>query len=87
MRAAAKHYGSTAVGVLLTGMGRDGATGLAEIAAAGGVTIAQNEASCVVYGMPQTAVALGIVRHVLPLDLIAPALVSLSSGSYSTNNN
>ncbi|MDD5037549.1 MAG: chemotaxis protein CheB, partial [Methylococcaceae bacterium] len=79
LRAAARCFGSGAVGVLLTGMGRDGAEGLAAIAAAGGVTIAQDEASCVVYGMPREAVALGAARHVLPLEQIAPTLTALAN--------
>ncbi len=79
LRAAARCFGAAAVGVLLTGMGRDGAEGMAAIAAAGGVTIAQDEASSVVYGMPREAVALGAAQHVLPLEQIAPALVTLAS--------
>lgn len=78
MRAAARRFGASAVGVLLTGMGRDGAEGLADIAAAGGVTIAQDEASSVVYGMPREAVVLGAVQHVVPLEQIAPALAALA---------
>lgn len=80
LSSAARCYGPNTTGVLLSGMGRDGADGMAKIAAAGGVTIAQDEASCVVYGMPQAAVALGAVRHVLPLEQIAPALVALVNG-------
>ncbi|MFA6311060.1 MAG: chemotaxis-specific protein-glutamate methyltransferase CheB [Sterolibacterium sp.] len=80
LRAAARRFGAGAVGVVLTGMGRDGAEGLADIAAAGGVTVAQDEASSVVYGMPREAVALGAVQHVLPLEQIAPALAALASG-------
>ena len=83
MRAAAQRYGPNAVGALLTGMGRDGAAGLAAIASVGGVPIAQDETSSVVYGMPQAAVALGGVRHVLPLEQIAPALVALANNAYS----
>ena len=79
MRAVARWFGSGAVGVLLTGMGRDGADGMAAIAAAGGVTIAQDEASSVVYGMPREAVTLGAAQHVLPLEQIAPALIALAS--------
>ena len=67
------------MGVLLTGMGRDGAEGLADIAATGGVTIAQDEASCVVYGMPKEAAALGAVQHLLPLEQIAGALIALAN--------
>lgn len=77
LRAAAHRFGAGTVGVLLTGMGRDGAEGMADIAAAGGITIAQDEASSVVYGMSRQAVALGAVQHVLPLEQIAPALAVL----------
>ncbi len=79
MRAAAHRFGERTVGVLLTGMGRDGAEGMAEIAAAGGVTIAQNEASSVVYGMPKAAVELGAALHELSIEQIAPALTALSA--------
>jgi two-component system chemotaxis response regulator CheB len=72
----AKFYGRTTLGILLSGMGRDGAEGLATIARAGGLTIAQDEASCVVFGMPKEAIALGGVQHVLPLTAIAPLLLS-----------
>ena len=78
MRSAAHHFGAGAVGVLLTGMGRDGADGMASIAAAGGTTIVQDEASSVVYGMPKEAVALGAAQHILPLDDIAQALISIA---------
>jgi two-component system chemotaxis response regulator CheB len=79
LRAAAQHFGAAAVGVLLTGMGRDGADGIAAISRAGGMTIAQDEASSVVYGMPKEAVNLGVVRHQLPLIEIAPALMVLTN--------
>jgi len=78
MRAAARCFGGGAVGVLLTGMGRDGADGMASIAAAGGITIAQDEASSTVYGMPKQAVELGAVQHILPLEQIAPTLISIA---------
>jgi two-component system chemotaxis response regulator CheB len=77
MKAAARQFGAGAVGVLLTGMGRDGAEGLSSIAKAGGLTIAQDEATSVVFGMPGEAVALGAARYVLPLERIAPTLVAL----------
>jgi two-component system, chemotaxis family, protein-glutamate methylesterase/glutaminase len=59
-------YGASAMGVLLTGMGRDGAAGLGRLRAAGAVTVAQDEASSVVFGMPAEAVRLGAAEHVLP---------------------
>lgn len=63
-----------AVAVLLTGMGRDGAAGMLAVRRAGGLTIAQDEASCVVYGMPREAAARGAVVRVLPLDGIGEAI-------------
>jgi two-component system chemotaxis response regulator CheB len=83
MRAAARCFGAGVVGVLLTGMGRDGAEGMASIAAAGGITIAQDEASSVIYGMPKVAVELGAVQHILPLEQIAPALEALVRAPHS----
>jgi two-component system, chemotaxis family, protein-glutamate methylesterase/glutaminase len=73
----AGEYGSATAACLLTGMGRDGAAGLLSIRLAGGRTIAQDEASSVVYGMPREAVEIGAVEEVLALKDIAPALVSL----------
>ena len=63
------------MGVLLTGMGRDGAQGMQQLKAAGAVNLAQNEATCVVYGMPRAAVELGVVDRVLPLDHIPHAII------------
>jgi two-component system chemotaxis response regulator CheB len=71
-------YGDRAGGVVLTGMGQDGTLGLLEIRRAGGVTIAQDSASCVVSGMPQAALASGAVRDVLPLEGIAHTIERLS---------
>lgn len=72
---AAGCVGSRAVGVLLTGMGKDGAEGMRQLKEAGAPTIAQNEVTCVVYGMPRAAIELGAVRQVLPLERIAPAIL------------
>jgi two-component system chemotaxis response regulator CheB len=72
---AAHCAGRHAVGVLLTGMGRDGAQGMQQLKAAGAVNLAQNEATCVVYGMPRAAVELGVVDRVLPLDHIPHAIL------------
>ena len=85
MHAAARCFGAGAVGVLLTGMGRDGADGMAAITAAGGVTIAQDEASSVVYGMPKEAVARGAAQFVLPLDRIARVLIELVKSSMTAS--
>lgn len=68
----AREQGASTLACLLTGMGRDGAAGLLEIRRAGGFTIAQDEASCVVYGMPREAALLGAAARVLPLSEIGP---------------
>ena len=70
-------YGSRAIGVILTGMGNDGARGLATLHAAGSTTLAQDEASCVVYGMPQAAVAAGAVARIELLSDLAVAIRQL----------
>jgi two-component system chemotaxis response regulator CheB len=72
----AEAAGGDAVGALLTGMGNDGAQGMLRMRQAGARTIAQNEATCVVYGMPREAVALGAAGEVLPLAAIAAAMLS-----------
>jgi two-component system chemotaxis response regulator CheB len=74
-RSAARVLGRAGIGVLLTGMGNDGAAGLAEMRTAGSLTIAQDEATSVVYGMPREAVARGAATRVLPLRDIATAIV------------
>ena len=65
---AARHAGKNAIGVILTGMGRDGADGLMRMRQAGAYTLAQDEASCVVIGMPREAIALGAAHEVVPLQ-------------------
>jgi two-component system chemotaxis response regulator CheB len=72
----ASEYGPGVMAALLTGMGRDGAAGLLKIRQAGGLTIAQDEATSVVYGMPREAVLLGAAEQVLPLREIGPALAT-----------
>ena len=67
----AEAYGRSAVGILLTGMGRDGAKGLLTLRQAGGVTVAQDEESSVIFGMPGEAVRLGAAEHVLPPEQIS----------------
>jgi two-component system, chemotaxis family, protein-glutamate methylesterase/glutaminase len=75
-KSVAAFYGRAAAGVLLTGMGEDGAEGLKTIADAGGLTIAQDEKTSVVFGMPGHAVAIGAARFVLPIGKIAESLLS-----------
>jgi two-component system chemotaxis response regulator CheB len=76
-RSVAQAAGAQAVGVLLTGMGDDGAAGLLEMRHAGADTIAQDERTCVVFGMPKEAIARGAATAVLPLPDIAAAVVRL----------
>jgi two-component system chemotaxis response regulator CheB len=75
----AREYGAAAVGVLLTGMGRDGAAGLLDMRRHGACTIGQDEASSVVYGMPREAMLMGAVERELPLAEIAAALRELTA--------
>ncbi|GAB4479166.1 MAG: chemotaxis response regulator protein-glutamate methylesterase [Burkholderiaceae bacterium] len=74
-RSVAQHAGPNAIGVMLTGMGKDGAAAMREMKDAGAFNIAQDEASCVVFGMPKEAIACGAVHEVLPLARIGPRLV------------
>lgn len=74
-KSAASYAGKNAVGVILTGMGADGADGLKTMHDAGAKTIAQDEHSCVVFGMPKEAIARGGVDHVLPIDRIAQKIL------------
>jgi len=74
-RSVAAIAGSNALGVMLTGMGRDGAAAMLEMRKAGSFNIAQDEASCVVFGMPREAIAAGAVDEILPVTEIAPRLV------------
>jgi two-component system chemotaxis response regulator CheB len=73
----AKVYGARAAGILLTGMGNDGAAGLLAIRLAGGMTLVQDEKSCVVFGMPRAAIELGAVQHVLPPSGLTASLNAL----------
>ena len=76
MESAAQVYGERSVGVLLSGMGSDGAMGLGMIRDAGGETIAQNEETCLVFGMPKAAIERRLVNEILPLEKIAEAIVA-----------
>jgi two-component system chemotaxis response regulator CheB len=85
-RSAAQAAGPHAAGVIMTGMGDDGASGLLEMREAGALTIAQNEATCVVFGMPREAIRRGAAKFVTPLDKIAATimawLASADSGTW-----
>jgi len=76
-RSAAEEFGSQVVAVIMTGMGDDGAEGLGLVRAAGGMTIAQSEESCVVFGMPKAAIERGYVVRVVALEAMASALMAL----------
>lgn len=76
-RSMAAYYGNKGAGVLLTGMGRDGADGLLAMHQAGAYTIAQDEASSTVFGMPKEAIALGAAQKILGIDQIAPHLLAI----------
>lgn len=80
----AKAFGTTAIAVVLTGMGQDGVEGLKFVREAGGTIIAQDEESSVVFGMPKAAIATGFVDYVLPLPAIAPRLLSLVRGGQAS---
>lgn len=80
-RSVAQNVGPNAIGVLLTGMGDDGARGLKEMLEAGARTVAQDEASSVVWGMPGVAVKIGAAEHVLALQQIASQVLALSADS------
>jgi two-component system chemotaxis response regulator CheB len=74
-RSIARWYGSAAIGVVLSGIGQDGAAGLAELRARGALTYAQDEATSAVYGMPRAAKESGAAIHVLPLAQLGPAII------------
>jgi two-component system, chemotaxis family, protein-glutamate methylesterase/glutaminase len=75
-RSTAKYAGRNAIGIIMTGMGDDGARGLLEMKEAGAYTIAQDEQSCIVFGMPKEAIALNAAKKVLSLDKIAPHIIT-----------
>ena len=75
-RTVAKFAGKNATGIIMTGMGDDGARGLKEMLDAGASTVAQDEASCVVFGMPKEAIKLGAAKKIMPLSEIHRAILS-----------
>ena len=76
-KSVAKYAGANALGIILTGMGKDGAAGMLSMKEAGAVNIAQDEKSCVVYGMPKEAISIGAVHHVQDIHSIANKTISL----------
>jgi two-component system chemotaxis response regulator CheB len=74
-RSTARYAGANAIGVIMTGMGDDGARGLLEMKQSGAKTVAQDEKTCVVFGMPKEAIKMGAVDKILPLDSIAPYVI------------
>jgi two-component system chemotaxis response regulator CheB len=76
-RSVAKCAGANATGIIMTGMGDDGARGLREMRQTGATTVAQDEASCVVFGMPKEAIRLQAAEHVLPLSAIPNAILRI----------
>jgi len=76
-RSAARYAGRNAVGIIMTGMGDDGAHGLLEMKQAGATTFAQDEKTCVVFGMPNEAIKRGAADRVLPLESLAPAILGV----------
>jgi two-component system, chemotaxis family, protein-glutamate methylesterase/glutaminase len=78
-RSASRYAGKNACGVIMTGMGDDGAKGMLELNEAGAYTIAQDEASCVVFGMPKEAINLGGVNQILPLEAIAGSVLKVTN--------
>ena len=79
----AASYGPAAVAAILTGMGADGAIGMKALGEAGAITIAQDEASCIVFGMPKEAIALGGIQQIVPLDRIAQTIQTLIAARVS----
>jgi two-component system chemotaxis response regulator CheB len=76
-RSTAQYAGANSIGIIMTGMGDDGAKGLLEMKEAGALTIAQDEKSCVVFGMPKEAIKLNAVEKTLPLDKIGPFIMTV----------
>lgn len=80
LSSSAEIYGSSAIGVILTGMGNDGKEGIVEIKRKGGYTIAEAESTAIIFGMPQEAIKTGVVDRVLPLDEIPKEITTIVMG-------
>jgi two-component system chemotaxis response regulator CheB len=78
-------FGAGSLAVILTGMGHDGVAGLKVIKARGGFVLGQDEATCVVYGMPRAAAVAGLVDRVVPLHAVPRALCELTGTDYAPN--
>jgi two-component system chemotaxis response regulator CheB len=87
LRSAAEEFMTQTVGVLMTGMGDDGAEGLGAVKKAGGMTIAQSEDSCVVYGMPKAAIERGYASRVVALDVMSATLQALCGRNEGSESN
>ncbi len=81
LESVAASYGADSIGLIMTGMGRDGASGMLAIRNSGGLTLAQDEASSVIFGMNQEAIAIGAIDHILPLEQIPEHLNQLVTGA------
>jgi two-component system chemotaxis response regulator CheB len=81
----AQYAGARALGIIMTGMGNDGATGLLSMRRAGAITVGQDEQSCIVYGMPREAALCGAVQIVSPLDRIAKSITDFASGALTAH--
>jgi two-component system chemotaxis response regulator CheB len=75
-QSAASEFGNQAIGLIMTGMGEDGAEGLGMMRRAGAITVAQDEQSCVVFGMPKAAIERGYAQRVVSLELLANTLTA-----------
>jgi two-component system chemotaxis response regulator CheB len=84
-RSAAQAAGPYGAGVIMTGMGDDGAAGLLEMRESGSFTVAQNEATCIVFGMPREAIRRGAAKLITPLDSIAPTILAWAASSESSS--
>jgi two-component system chemotaxis response regulator CheB len=79
MKSVASSFGNSAMGVIMTGMGSDGADGMKAIHRAGGLTVGQDEASCIVYGMPRACAELGVLNRVVPLSQIPAQILQATN--------